>query len=173
MLEDLNLRGLAPHTVQLYLRAVADFARHFGQSPDQLGPEHIRTYQLYLLHKPVSYSTLTIVVSALRFFYRVTLGKDWAIARIPSPKRERRLPVVLSLSEVSQFFAVGDNLKHRMMLMTIYAAGLRVSEVVHLKVRDIDSARMAIRVEQGKGRRVARSPAPNTTTSTETRLTRA
>ena len=153
MLEDLRLRGLAPHTAQLYLRAVAEFARHFGQSPDQLGPEHIRTYQLHLLNKPVSYSTLTIVVSALRFFYRVTLGKDWAIERIPSPKRERRLPVVLSLAEVAQFFAAVDNLKHRMVLMTMYAAGLRVSEAVHLKVSDIDSARMVIRVEQGKGRR--------------------
>jgi integrase/recombinase XerD len=110
MLEDLRLRGLAPHTAQLYLRAVAEFARHFGQSPDQLGPEHIRTYQLHLLNKPVSYSTLTIVVSALRFFYRVTLGKDWAIERIPSPKHERRLPVVLSLAEVAQFFAAVDNL---------------------------------------------------------------
>ncbi|MGE0683435.1 MAG: tyrosine-type recombinase/integrase [Candidatus Binatia bacterium] len=153
MLEDLRLRGLAPHTAYLYLRAVADFARHFGQAPDQLGPEHIRTYQLHLLNKPVSYSTLTIVVSALRFFYRVTLGKDWAIERIPSPKRERRLPVVLSLTEVAQFFAAVDNLKHRMVLMTMYAAGLRVSEAVHLKVSDIDSARMVIRIEQGKGRK--------------------
>jgi site-specific recombinase XerD len=153
MLEDLSLRGLSQRTMQLYLRAVADFARHFGQSPDQLGPEHIRTYQLHLLHKPVSYSTLRIVVSALRFFYRVTLGKDWAIERIPSPKRDRHLPVVLSLAEVAQFFAVVDNLKHRMVLMTMYAAGLRVSEVVHLKVSDIDSARMVIRIEQGKGRK--------------------
>jgi|RhiMethySRZTD1v2_1073278.scaffolds.fasta_scaffold270985_2 integrase/recombinase XerD len=153
MLEDLRLRGLAPHTAYLYLRAVSDFARHFGQSPDQLGPKHIRTYQLHLLNKPVSYSTLTIVVSALRFFYRVTLGKGWTIERIPSPKRERRLPVVLSLTEVAQFFAAVENLKHRMVLMTMYAAGLRVSEAVHLKISDIDSARMVIRIEQGKGRK--------------------
>jgi hypothetical protein len=87
---DLRRRGLAPHTAQLYLRAVAPFARHFGQAPDQLGPGHSRTYQPPLLNKPVSYPTLTIVVSALRFFYRAALGKDWTIERIPSPKREGR-----------------------------------------------------------------------------------
>src|SRR5713101_820718 len=153
MSEDLRLRNFAPLTQRRYLDAVAKFARHFGRSPDQLGPEHIRAYQLHLLSQQMSYSSLRLVVSALRFFYHVTLGRDWVIEEIPYPRGKRTLPVILSLTEVAQFLGAITNLKHRAALMTAYAAGLRVSEVVNLKVTDIDSQRMVIRVQQGKGRK--------------------
>jgi len=153
MSEDLRLRNFAPLTQRRYLDAVAKFAQYFGRSPDQLGPEHIRTYQLHLLSQQMSYSSLRIVVSALRFFYHVTLDREWAIEEIPYPRQPRTLPVILSLAEVAQFLSAITNLKHRAALMTAYAAGLRVSEVVNLKVTDIDSQRMVIRVQQGKGRK--------------------
>lgn len=153
MLEDLRLRNLSPRTAKLYLHAVAQFAKHFGRSPDQLGPEHVRAYQLHLLAKPVAYSTLAIVVSALRFFYHVTLQQPWSIEMIPYPRRDRQLPEILSLAEVSAFLDTIPNLKHRAVLMTAYAAGLRVSEVAALRVTDVDSQRMVIRVQQGKGRK--------------------
>jgi integrase/recombinase XerD len=153
MSDDLRLRNFAPLTQRRYLDAVAKFARYFGRSPDQLGPEHIRAYQLHLLSQQMAYSSLKIVVSALRFFYHVTLGRDWGIEEIPYPRQQRTLPVILSLAEMAQFLGAITNLKHRAALMTAYAAGLRVSEVVNLKVTDIDSQRMVIRVQQGKGRK--------------------
>jgi integrase/recombinase XerD len=153
MSEDLQLRNFSPLTQRRYLDAVAKFAHHFGRSPDQLGPEHIRAYQLHLLSHQRSYSSVRIVVSALRFFYHITLGRDWAIEEIPYPRQKRTLPVILSLAEVAQFLGAITHLKHRAALMTAYAAGLRVSEVVNLKVTDIDSQRMVIRIQQGKGRK--------------------
>lgn len=153
MLEDLRVRNFSPTTQRAYIYAVARFAQHFGKSPELLGPEDIRAYQLHLLSKQLAWSTFKVSVCALRFLYGVTLGKDWAVRHIPYPHQPRKLPVILSLAELQQFFEAIPNLKHRAALMTAYAAGLRVSEVVALKVTDIDSQRMVIRIEQGKGRK--------------------
>jgi integrase/recombinase XerD len=151
MIEDLRVRNFSPTTQRDYVYAVAQFAQYFGKSPELLGPEDIRTYQQHLLSKQLAWGTFNARVCALRFLYRVTLGKEWAVEHIAYPRRPRKLPVILSLAELQQFFAAIVNLKHRAALMTAYAAGLRVSEVVALKVTDIDSQRMVIRVEQGKG----------------------
>jgi site-specific recombinase XerD len=154
MIEDMRVRNLAPNTQRLYIDQVARFARYFGKSPELLGPEHVRTYQVYLIHqKHASSSALQQTVCALRFLYRNTLGKEWALPYIPAPKREKKLPVVLSQEQVSRFFENLPNLKHRALIMTAYATGMRVSEVVSLRVADIDSSRMMIRIEQGKGRK--------------------
>jgi site-specific recombinase XerD len=154
MLEDMQVRNLAPKTQRTYVARVAHFAGHFGRSPELLGPAEIRTYQVYLIQeKQVSWSAFNQSVCALRFLYRHTLGKDWAVEHIPFPRQAKTLPVVLSLAEVAQFFAALRNLKHRAILMTAYAAGLRLSEVTALRVPDIDSQRMVILVCQGKGRK--------------------
>jgi site-specific recombinase XerD len=154
MIEDMRIRNLARNTQKQYVLNVAAFAKHFGKSPDRLTPEDIRTYQLYLLdEKKLSPSSLNSVVCALRFFYQVTLGVDWDIQTIPYARKPKKLPVVLSREEVSQLFVAARDLKHRTVLMTTYAAGLRVSEVTRLQIRDIDSQRMCIRVVQGKGQK--------------------
>jgi site-specific recombinase XerD len=154
MLDDMRVRNFSPGTQQGYIRCVAAFAMHFGQSPDLLGPEQVRAYLLYLLdERHLSPGSLTQFHSALRFFYRVTLGRDWPVTMPPMPKPQRKLPVILSLDELETFFASLRTIKQRAIMMTIYAAGLRVSEACHLRVSDIDSRRMVIRVEQGKGRR--------------------
>jgi site-specific recombinase XerD len=153
MIEDLRVRNFSPTTQRAYICAVARFAQHFGKSPELLGPEDIRAYQLHLLSKQLAWSTFKVSICALRFLYRVTLGRDRVVEHIAYPRLPRQLPVILSLAELQQFFEAIPNLKHRAALMTAYAAGLRVSEVVALKVTDIDSQRMVIRVEQGKGRK--------------------
>ncbi|HEY3999711.1 MAG TPA: phage integrase N-terminal SAM-like domain-containing protein [Candidatus Xenobia bacterium] len=155
MLDDMEVRNLAPRTREHYLDAVAKFvAFHGGQPPGRLGPEHIKAYQLHLLReKRLSQSSVNIAVCALRFLYRVTLGKDWAIEHIHYGKRPKRLPEVLSLDEVVEFLSPIPNIKHRVMLSTAYAAGLREEEVVRLRVRDLDKRRMMIRIVQGKGRK--------------------
>jgi site-specific recombinase XerD len=154
MLEDMQIRNLSPNTQIRYLSRVAAFAQYFGKSPEQLGPEEIRKYQLHLIReKKVSFSHLNVTVCALRFLYRTTLRRQVDIDRIPFPKLEHKLPVVLSQEEVAQFFQAIESRKYMVILVTAYAAGLRISEVAHLKVSDIDSQRMTIRVEQGKGRR--------------------
>jgi len=162
MLEELRLRNYSPNTIEVYLRCVANFAHHFRVSPDRLGPEHIREYQLFLVErKKVSWPVFNQTVCALRFFYHHTLHRDWMIEHIPYPRHEQKLPVVLSPAEVAAVFAAVRNLKHRTILMTIYAAGLRVSELANLRVADIDSAREVIYVRQGKGhkdRQVMLSP---------------
>ena len=153
MERDLEIRGFSPNSRKAYLYQIKALARHFGRSPDQLSPKDIQRYQLYLTReRKVAWSTYNQAVSALRFFYGVTLGRDWAIKEIPYQKGGRRLPVVLSQEEISRVFDAVTNVKHRAILMTIYAAGLRVSEAVHLRVQDIDSQRMTLRVEQGKAR---------------------
>jgi integrase/recombinase XerD len=150
--QDLQLRNYSPKTQQVYEECVSLFARHFGKSPELLGPEQIRTYQLYLAHeKQASWSRFNQTVCALRFLYRHTLHKDWIIQHIPFPRKQSRLPQVLSLEEVSRFLQAIPQLKYRMLLTTIYATGLRASEALHLEVADIDSPRMSIRVRQGKG----------------------
>src|SRR5271169_4073918 len=162
MLEELQLRNYSPHTQRAYIRCVADFAQHFKAAPDQLGPEHVRAYQLFLVQrKKVSWSSFNQTVCALRFFYHDVLHQDWMIEHIPYPRHEQKLPVVLSPTEVAAVFYATRNLKHRTILMTIYAAGLRVSELTNLRVADIDSERQVICVRQGKGhkdRQVMLSP---------------
>lgn len=154
MIEDMGVRNLARNTQLAYLQQVSAYARHFHRSPDELGPEQIRDYQVYLTQtRKLTASTLSVATGALRFLYKVTLKRDWAVEEIPMPKRPFKLPVVLSREEVTQFLASVDSLKHRTILMTAYAAGLRISEGTHLKVTDIDSARMVLRVDQGKGRK--------------------
>ncbi len=155
MTEDMQVRNLSPHTRSTYLLQVSLFARHFHQSPAALGPEEIRSYQVYLTNeKKLAPSSILIAVSALRFLYRVTLHKDWTLPDIiPAPKKPQKLPVVLSREEVLQFLASVPSLKHRAILTTCYAAGLRISEAVSLKPTAIDSQRMVVRVELGKGQK--------------------
>ena len=155
MLDDMRIRNFSPHTQESYLQQISLFARHFGQSPEQLGAEEIRTYQLYLTtEKKLAPSSISTAVAALRFLYKITLKQPWAIPEIPLPKKPQTLPIVLSREEVAQFLDSIQHLRHRAMLTLCYAAGLRIAEVVHLKVTDIDSQRMVIRVAQGKGRKV-------------------
>ncbi len=149
MLEDMEIRNLSPNTQKNYLRQVAQFAMHFGKSPDQLGPEEIRTYLLSLVRRDASCNQFNVSRCALRFLFRVTLKREFP--DIVCAKRPKKLPVVLSPSEVGQLLATPKKLKHRAILSTLYAAGLRVSELVGLRVADIDSKRMVIRVRQGKG----------------------
>lgn len=152
MLEDMQIRNLSTATQKRYIARVAAFANYFKRSPEQLDLEQIRRYQVYLLHdKKLSASTLNVTVCALRFLYKATLKRDWDIERIPHARREKKLPVVLSPAEVAQFLHAVKSVKYRTILITAYSAGLRVSEVVRLNVRDIDSRRMVIRIDQGKG----------------------
>ncbi len=155
MLEDMQIRNLSAGTQQVYLQHVSRFARYCGRSPAELGPEEIRAYQLYLTkEKQLTPSTLVIVVAALRFLYRITLQKTWPIAAvIPAPKKPQTLPVVLSPAEMGQFLDSVKHPKHRTILTTCYAAGLRISEAVRLTVPAIDSQRMVLRIVQGKGQR--------------------
>jgi site-specific recombinase XerD len=153
MERDLQIRGFSRSTQQCYLARMKAMVRFFMRPPDELSLEDIHTYQLYLTRdRKVCWAAFNQSVSAIRFFYGVTLNKDWDIQRIPYQKTGRKLPVVLSPEEVSKLFEVVTNLKHRAILMTAYAGGLRVSEVTHLRVSDVDGQRMMLRVEQGKGR---------------------
>ena len=154
MTEDLNIRNYSPRTVVIYTRCVAAFAKHFNKSPDQLGIEHIREYQSFLVEtKKASWTWYNQTVCALRFLYRVTLGRPELIEHIPFPKQEKKLPIVLSRQELELFFDAVGYQKHRTILMTMYAAGLRISEALALRVGDIDGSRMTIFVRQGKGKR--------------------
>jgi integrase/recombinase XerD len=153
-LDDLTLRNYAPRTVETYIACVAAFAQHFGQSPEQLGAEEIRRYQLHLVHvKHASWSTFNQTVCALRLLYGVTLGRPQLVTMIPFGKRPRRLPAVLSRGEVVQLFAALPTNRLRLLVRAAYACGLRISEVVGLRVADIDSQRMVLHVRQGKGRK--------------------
>lgn len=152
MWEDLQLRNYSEHTIRAYLHCVAAFAKHFGTSPAHLGPEQVRTYQLFLLQeKQVAWPSVVQTVCALRFFYRVTLGRPAMLEYIVPPRRPLTLPIILSQAEVAALLTAPCNLKHRAILTTLYATGLRVAELCQLQVTDIDSARMVLRVRQGKG----------------------
>jgi site-specific recombinase XerD len=152
MNEEIRIRNHAPGTQEIYAGAVARYAKHFGQSPDQLGPEHVHEYFRFLTEEAdVGNGHRITVACALRFLYFKTLKVNWSIEYIPLAKREKKLPVVLSRAEVERFLASVISLKHRAMMMTIYSAGLRVSELTHLQVQDIDRARMVIHVRRGKG----------------------
>ena len=154
MLEDLRIRNLAEGTQRNYVHYVADFARHFGRSPADLGLEEIRAWQVHLVEeRGVAWSTLNVAVCALRFLYGTTLDRGWLIKHIPCAKKEQALPVILSPQEVQLLLAVVTNPKHLSMLMAAYSAGLRASEVVHLLIEDIDSQRMLIHVRHTKSRK--------------------
>jgi site-specific recombinase XerD len=153
MIEDMRIRNLAPQTQATYVDQVARFARHFGRSPELLGPTEVRAWQLYLTQdKRLAASSISVAVAALRFLYTVTLRRTWVVDDdIPTVRQPRKLPEVLSPEEVSAFLAAVNSLKHRVILTVCYAAGLRVSEAVRLKGAAIDSQRMVIRIEAGKG----------------------
>ena len=150
-LQDLQIRNYAPRTIQAYLAAAVRFSKYFGLSPDQLGPEHIRDFQLHLLQQHLSWGLFNQIVCALRFLYAVTLQRPGIVVMIPYGKKPRTQPVVLAVDEVRQFFLALPDGRYRLMLRTAYAGGLRVSEVVRLRVADIDSARMLLWVRGGKG----------------------
>ncbi|MBU6299725.1 MAG: tyrosine-type recombinase/integrase [Alphaproteobacteria bacterium] len=151
MIEDMTVRNLSPATQRSYIHAVSKFSRYFGRSPDRLGLKDVRAFQVHLVSTGISWPALNQTVCALRFFYGVTLGHAEIPERIPYARQPRTLPVVLSADEVVSFLEAVPSLKTRTALTTAYAAGLRASEAVGLKLRDIDSKRMVMRVEHGKG----------------------
>jgi integrase/recombinase XerD len=154
MTEDMRLRHMSERTVETYLDQVAHFAAYFKRAPDQLGAEQVREYLLHLIeHKHAAASSVNVARSALRFFYRVTLGREEEVARqaVGLHRRERKLPAVLSPEDVSRLLDAVRDPRYRMAMMVAYAAGLRLSEILALRVEDIDSHRMVIRVRQGKG----------------------
>lgn len=150
-IDDLRLRNYAPRTVDTYVSQVAAFARHFGRSPDQLGADEIRAFQLHLLERRVSWSTFNQAVCALRFLYRTTLGRPEPMAQVPYGKRPKTLPSVLSPQEVARLLEAAPPGRDRVLVQVAYACGLRLNEVLHLRVTDIDSGRMVVHVRQGKG----------------------
>ena len=153
MQEELQLRNYSPETIRSYTEAVADFAHYFHKSPDQLGPEHVRTYLLYLLNEQkLSWQTLQGRRAALKFLYVRTLKQTWFDIEVAKPKVRRKLPVVWSREEVRALLDITVNTKHRALLALYYSAGLRCQEALNLKVFDIDSKRMIIHIREGKGR---------------------
>jgi len=154
MINDMVLRRFSPKTQQAYVAAVAGLARFYKQSPEKIDKQMVQEYLLYLTRdRKLSWNSCNVAVSGLRFFYTQTLGMDSMYLNIPPRKGDHPLPEILSTEEIEKLFSVMTNQKHRAILMTTYAAGLRVSEVVSLRVPDIDSKRMMIRVRQGKGRK--------------------
>ena len=153
MIEDMTIRKLAPKTQHDYLQRVKNFAAYLGRSPDTASSEDVRRYQLHLTASGVGIPTINHTISTLRVFFKVTLGRPDLVERATFVREPRRLPVVLSPEEVARLLDAAPGLKYKAALSVAYGAGLRVSEVVALKVSDIDSKRMIIRVEQGKGRK--------------------
>ena len=154
MLEEMNLRNFAPTTQKAYLYAVTKLAQYYKRPPDELGKEQIRSYLLYLTtERKLSPNTMTMLISGLRFFYNETLGWDETKLFIPPRRKSSSLPEVFSPNEVVRLIEATRGLKQRVLLMTAYSAGVRVSELVNLKLGDISSERMMIRVEQGKGQK--------------------
>jgi site-specific recombinase XerD len=155
MIEDMQVRNFSPHTKDSYVQQVSLFARYFDKSPELLGPEEIRAYEVYLTNeRKLAPSSILIAVAALRFLYKVTLKTGWTIDEvIPAPKKPQKLPIILSPEEVLHFLECVLLAKHRVILTSCYAAGLRISEAIRLKPTDIDSQRMVIRIEQGKGQK--------------------
>lgn len=152
MIRDMQLRNFAPGTQRSYITAVAGLVRHYRQSPETISPEQIQDYVLHLLtERKIAVASCHSIVTGLRFFYTVTLGLDQRSVPIPPIKSTTRLPEILSYKEVKKLFAAVRNPKHRALLMTTYGGGFRASEVVRLKLTDIQTDRMMIRVEQGKG----------------------
>lgn len=153
MIEDMALRKLAPQTQSHYLRAVIKFTRFLGRAPDTATPEDLRRYQLHLVETGTSSIMLNATITALRFFFAVTLDRPDALEKMSPVREPRKLPVVLSREEVARLIEAAGTPKYQAILSLAYGAGLRASEVVNLKVGDIDSTRMTLRIEQGKGRK--------------------
>jgi len=154
MLMEMELRNFSPKTIQAYFGHMISYVKLFGKSPADLGDEEIRRYLYYLLKdRQVSWSNINIAYSSLKFFYTRIVHRPWNVDHIPRPKKEKRLPQILSYSELDRLFEVTRNVKHRLIFKTAYAGGLRVSEVAQLKVSNIDSDRMTIRIDQGKGKK--------------------
>jgi integrase/recombinase XerD len=149
---DMKLRRLSPRTISCYLACMKNIAVYFSKSPAELRDEEIRSYLHHLMeNRKASQAVINQSYSALKFFFEKTLQKPWDVLKIPRSKQRKKLPGVLSRQEVESIFSATGNLKHRAILMTVYSAGLRVGEVTRLKVSDIDSERMMIRVNEGKG----------------------
>jgi len=153
MIDDMTLRNMAALTQAAYVRAVKNFSVHFGKSPDKLSFENVRQYQLSLVGRGLGPQAVNQIMCALRFFYKTTMGIKDAHDHIPLARRSDPLPAILSREEVGRFLQAAHSVKYRTIFATIYAAGLRVSELISLTVKDIDSARMVIHVRQGKGRK--------------------
>ncbi len=153
MIEDMTLRKLTPKTQAGYLRSVKNFTRFFGRPPDLAEPEDLRRFQLHMVEQGVSSTTLNATITGLKFFFGVTLDRPSALKKMSPVRKAQKLPQVLSVDEVTRLLQGASNLKHRAALSLAYGAGLRASEVTHLKIADIDSVRMIIRIQQGKGRR--------------------
>src|SRR5262245_29976408 len=149
--DDLRLRHYSPRTIEIYVAHVARFAKHCGRSPDTLGPEEMRAFQLHLLERKVSWSQFNQTVCVLRFFYGKTLGRSEQVPMLPFGKRPKKLACVLSPEEVAQLLDAARPGRERVLFLTAYACGLRLMEVLNLQVTDIDSARMLVHVRQGKG----------------------
>jgi site-specific recombinase XerD len=158
MIDDMTMRNLSPSTQETYIRAVAEFSTFHRRSPDKLGVEHLRDYHLHLVSRGLTANSIWVKMGALRFFYRTTLRRPDIAKQIPMPRRLDNLPTVLARDEVERLLKAVPELKLRTALITIYSAGLRISEAIALTVRDIDSARMVICVRQGKGRKVLPAP---------------
>jgi site-specific recombinase XerD len=166
MLEDMQLRGLAPKTQDAYLRAVRQLAEHYNKSPDQVSEEELRDYFLYLKNeKNASRSACTIALCGIKFFYEYTLRRQWQMFDLVRPAKEKKLPVVLSREEVRQILSQVRRLPYRVCLSTIYACGLRLSEGVQLQVAAIDSERQVLHIRQGKGHKDRYVPLPSATLS--------
>jgi len=153
MLEELHRRNYAQTTIECYVRTVEHFARYFHCSPEQLGPQHIREYQAALFKKwKLAPNTVNQRLAALRFFYIQTLKQAWSVAETPYPKKVLKLPIILSQEEVARLINSALTPFHRIVLMTLYATGVRRAELARLKISDIDSQRMVIHIQGGKGR---------------------
>lgn len=154
MIQAMTVRGFSPRTHESYLFAVRGLAKHYRRPPDQLSADEVQAYLAHMVtERKWSWSTCNIAAQAFRFFYHVTLGRDCAKFELPLAKQPKRLPEILSRAEVARLIEAPPNPKHRLLLATIYSAGLRVSEAVRLKVGDVDRDRMTLRVEQGKGKK--------------------
>jgi site-specific recombinase XerD len=151
LIDDLRLRNYSPRTIEAYVAAVVKLARHCRLAPDQLGPAQVRQFQLHLVSQQVSFSLFNQVTSGLRFFFAVTLGRPDVVTKIPYGKRPRKLPTVLAADEVTRLFDAAPDGRDRVLLRTAYALGLRVSELVALRLEDIDAARGLVVVRHGKG----------------------
>ena len=153
MTEDMTVRNLSPTTQASYITAVKKFSRYYRRSPEHLGVEDVRSYQVHLVENAIAWASLNQTVSALRFLYGIMLGRKDLPERIPYARRPKTLPVVLSAAEVARLIEAVDDLVCRTALATVYATGLRTAEVLSLQIEHIESARGLIRVEQGKGRK--------------------
>jgi len=152
MVVDLQLCGAKPRTQKAYLREAENLAKYFNRSPADLGENELKEYLLYLIkERHLSEGTFRFYVAGLKFLYRTTLKREWPVEKIKHPRAKSKLPIVLDLSEVKSLFSATRNLKHKAMLMITYSSGLRVSETARLRLTDIDSKRMTVRISQGKG----------------------